>query len=181
MIVLALILLIGGLVLLGIASRQEAIHGLPRGRLIYADTAAWKPAPEPFFDRDLGLTGKPDYLFSKRSSFIPVEVKSSHHAHLPYEAHIFQLAAYMLLVERKFDAKPPFGILHYELSKPAQSGGRSGNSYAIRFTGGLRRQTLDLLADMHALEGQNDIPRSHDNPARCRKCGYRQLCDQRLD
>ena len=62
---------------------------------------------------ELGLVGKPDYLVESAGQLIPVEVKSTRNSNAPYDAHIFQLAAYCLLVQRQLGKRPPYGILHY--------------------------------------------------------------------
>ena len=87
----------------------------------------------------------------------------------PYDAHIFQLAAYCLLVQRHYGKRPAYGILHYP-----------NRTFAIDYTARLEEQLLRLLEEMHAQERRKDLPRSHDSPARCSRCGYRLICDQRL-
>jgi CRISPR/Cas system-associated exonuclease Cas4 (RecB family) len=39
---------------------------------------------------------------------------------------------------------------------------------------------LTLLENMRAKNYLEEIPRSHESPARCRNCGFRSVCDQRL-
>ena len=143
--------------------------GLPGGRVIYADTRGWGPVEKPLFDPVLGLTGKPDYLVSQAQKIIPVEVKSSRVREAPFDEHIFQLAAYCLLVERVHGTRPPYGILHYP-----------NRTYAVDYTPGLESALLDLLAEMRRQDRRASVDRSHEAPARCRGCGYRTICDQRL-
>ena len=167
--ILAVLLLIGGLVLLWLASQRRKDLGLPAGRIIYADTRAWEAVQEPLYDRTLGLTGRPDYLVQKGKHTIPVEVKSSQVSHAPYDSHIFQLAAYCLLVESTFGVRPPYGILHYQ-----------NRTYSIDYTRQLENSLLNLLDEMHAQERSPDIDRSHNQAARCVRCGFRSICDQAL-
>ncbi len=143
--------------------------GIPGGRVIYADTRDWGPVEEPLFDRALSLTGKPDYLVEQGQRLIPVEVKSSRGRQGPHDGHIFQLAAYCLLVERTLGVRPPYGILHYP-----------DRTYAIDYTPQLEAALLDLLAEIRRQERRGEQDRSHDSPARCRGCGYHSLCEQRL-
>ncbi len=91
-------------------SRRESL-GIPGGRIIYADTQSWGPVEKPLYDPASGLTGKPDYLVDQGDQIIPVEVKSSRAKDGPYDLHIYQLAAYCLLVEREFGKRPPYGII----------------------------------------------------------------------
>ena len=143
--------------------------GLPGGRVIYTDTRGWGPVEKPLFDPVIGLTGKPDYLVSQAEKIIPVEVKSSRVREAPYDEHIFQLAAYCLLVERVYGTRPPYGILHYP-----------NRTYAVDYTPALELALLDLLAEMRRQDRRASVDRSHEAPARCRGCGYRTICDQRL-
>jgi CRISPR-associated exonuclease Cas4 len=166
---LAILLLIVGLVLLWLASRRRKDLGLPAGRIIYADTSAWGAVQEPLYDRALGLTGRPDYLVQKGKNTIPVEVKSSQVSHAPYDSHIYQLAAYCLLVESTFGVRPPYGILHYP-----------NRTYAIDYTRQLETSLRSLLDEIRDQERSKEIDRSHNQAARCARCGFRSLCDQAL-
>lgn len=166
---LAGILLLGALALLWISRKQRKATGLPGGRVIYSDTQDWEQIEQPLYDSDLGLVGRPDYLVQQGDRTIPVEVKSSRAGQAPHDGHIFQLAAYCLLVERQTGKRPPYGIIHYP-----------NRTFAIDYTPELKRQMLALLDQMHADDRRKDLPRSHDQPARCSRCGFRHVCDQRL-
>lgn len=155
--------------LLWLARRQQQTAGLPEGRVIYADTRGWLPVAEPLYDPDLGLTGRPDYLIQQGKQVIPVEVKSTRTPQKPYETHIYQLAAYCLLVKHTYNVRPRYGILHYP-----------DRTYRIDFTRELEGALITLLENMHFQEHQDALPRSHTSPARCRGCGFRSVCDQRL-
>ncbi len=100
MLYIALIFLILAIVFLWQSGRQRRQAGLPGGRVIYTDTRAWGAVEKPLFNNELGLTGKPDYLVEKDGKLIPVEVKTGRAPNAPYDSHIFQLAAYCLLVDK---------------------------------------------------------------------------------
>jgi CRISPR-associated exonuclease Cas4 len=165
----ALVLLMLAALLFWLSSRQRKGAGLPGGRVIYTDTRAWGPLEKPLFDADLGLTGKPDYLVEQDGRIIPVEVKSGRTPQAPYDAHIFQVAAYCLLVEKATGQRPPYGILHYPQ-----------RDFAVDYTPGLESALLDLLAQMRRDERRASVDRSHADEARCRGCGFRSACDQKL-
>ena len=169
MLYLALLFIIIGLLLLWQSRRQRAQAGLPGGRLIYTDTQAWGRVEKPLIDARIGLTGKPDYLVQREGVIIPVEVKTGRPPAAPYDSHIFQLAAYCLLVHKTYGKRPPYGILHY-----------SGRDFAIDYTPQLESSLLDRLAEIRRDESRRDVPRSHEDAARCRKCGFRGTCDQSL-
>jgi len=165
----AFIILFIALLLLFISGRQRRRAGIPSGRVIYTDTRAWGTIEKPLFHSELGLTGRPDYLVEQDDRIIPVEVKSSRAPVAPYDSHIFQVAAYCLLVQKAYGKRPPYGIIHY-----------SGRDFAVDFTQELENALLDLLADMRRDEHRSDVERSHDDGHRCRGCGFRSACDQKL-
>jgi CRISPR-associated exonuclease Cas4 len=170
MLIAALGILLLALYLLWLSSRQRKQAGLPGGRVIYTDMQAWNEVPKPFYNAELGLTGKPDYLVEQDGQIIPVEVKSGRTPVAPYDSHIFQLAAYCLLVERGMGKRPPFGIIHY-----------AGRDFAVDYTPELESQLLDVLADMRRDEQRSEVMRSHESAARCSRCGFRHVCDQRVE
>jgi CRISPR-associated exonuclease Cas4 len=166
---LALILLVVALVFFLISGSQRKQSGLPGGRIIYTDTRLWGEVEKPLYNASLGLTGKPDYLVKQGDRIIPVEVKTGHAPEAPYDSHIFQLAAYCLLVESTSGKRPPYGIIHYP-----------ERDFAIDYTIELESALLDLLAEIRRAEARREVPRSHEDPQRCARCGFRSACDQRL-
>lgn len=170
MIVLALSLFGIALLLFWLAWRQRKSSGIPSGRVIYTDTQAWESVKDPLYDAELGLTGKPDYLVQNHDQFIPVEVKKSRIGDAPYDSHIFQLAAYCWLVYKTYGKRPAYGILHY-----------ANRTFAIDYTDQLEAALRSLLEEIHNQAQKREIPRSHTSPQRCRSCGYRATCDQKLE
>lgn len=174
-----ILLLAGGLfglalILAWAARLRRRSAGLPGGRIIYSDTGAWMPVSEPLYDPELSLTGKPDYLVARGGQMIPVEVKSSRIPDAPYDAHIFQLSAYCLLVQQAYRTRPAYGLLHYT--------GSTGQTrtFQIMFTAELEGETRSLITDMHAQNRRKIVARSHSEPARCQGCGYREHCEESL-
>ena len=169
MAILFLALLALGLLLLWLAQRGRARSGLPQGRVTYTDTGGWGRPERPLFSREFLLTGKPDYLVTHGDDVIPVEVKSSHAPAQPYPSHILQLAAYCLLVETSYHRRPPYGIIKY-----------ADQAFEVDYTAELEDELLTTLDCMRADLANGDAPRSHDESHRCRACGYRPRCDERL-
>jgi len=166
----AIFLILVAVVLLWQSGRAQKASGLPGGRVIYTDTRAWGDRVEkPLYDASLGLTGKPDYLVEKGGRYIPVEVKSGRAPQAPYDSHIYQLASYCLLVEKTYDSRPPYGIIHYE-----------DRDFAVDYTRALENSLLEILADMRRDERRQQVARSHESSARCARCGFRHICDQKL-
>ncbi len=169
MLYIALTLIIFALLLFWQSSCQRREAGLPGGRVVYTDTRAWGVVEKPLFSNELGLTGKPDYLVEQNGKLIPVEVKTGRVPNAPYDSHIFQLAAYCLLVEKTYRKRPPYGIIHY-----------SNRDFAVDYTSQLESALLDQLAEMRRDELRKNVPRSHEDAARCRRCGFKKVCDQSL-
>jgi CRISPR-associated exonuclease Cas4 len=176
--VLALIILLVGAYILWHSRRLRAQTGLPAGEVVYTDTGAWETVEQPLLSRRYGLVGRPDYLVRVRErgqeSLIPVEVKSGRQPQTadaqPAAGHVLQLGAYCLLVEDIHQQRPAYGLLRY-----------ADVTLKIPFTDALRREVLDTAEAIRRARRAPDVPRSHQEPARCRACGYRDACgDQAL-
>ncbi len=152
-----------------ISGRQRRSVGLPSGRVIFADHNQWGRVEKPLYDPTFNLTGKPDFLIEQGDVIIPVEVKSGRGKTAPYDSHIYQLAAYCLLVEQSFGIRPPYGILHY-----------SNQDIAVDYTPQLEQENIDLLRDIRSQERRRNIGRSHHSSNRCQHCSYLAVCDQAL-
>jgi CRISPR-associated exonuclease Cas4 len=166
---LFLLLIASGLVALCWSRRKRERTGLPRGRVVYADTGAWERCQKPLFSKRHLLAGRPDYLVEERGRLIPVEVKSALSPHSPYRSHVLQLAAYCLLVEEEYGQAPPYGIIKYR-----------DQALAIDYSSHLRAELLDTLAQMRHDLAADDVVPSHSNPNRCRRCGYEADCHKTM-
>lgn len=169
LLILALFALILGAILLWRSRRLRASTGLPAGEIVYSDTGAWESVDEPLLSRRYGVVGRPDYLVrtrtGRREVLIPVEVKSGRQPAHPAEGHILQLGAYCLLVEDVYKHRPDYGLLHY-----------ANATLKIPYTNELRREVLASAAAIRRARRANYVPRSHEEPRRCRACGYRDSC-----
>ena len=167
--VLPLSALLLALVLLMISRVMKRASGMPEGKIVYADPGLWGKPEKPFYDSALGLTGKPDYLIRKGSTIIPVEVKSMWAPREPYDSHVLQLGAYCLLAERHFGNRPDYGLLRYR-----------NRTFKIPFTSTLEDEVLETIYTIRGFKELEEVCRSHDQPNRCARCGFREVCDQRL-
>jgi CRISPR-associated exonuclease Cas4 len=165
----ALTALILALILFFFAARKRRAAGLPGGKVVYSDTGAWEQVEKPLYDPITEISGRPDYLIKQGKTIIPVEVKSGRTPESPYDSHIYQLAAYCLLVEREYGKRPPYGIIHYQ-----------NRTFSVDYTQELERALLDLLTEMRQDDRRRNVPRSHEVPGRCRGCGFAYICDQAL-
>jgi len=166
---IVLILFLLALLFFWQSNRQQKAAGLPGGSVIYTDTRGWGKVEKPLYYAALALTGKPDYLIEKNGQIIPVEVKSGRAPEAPYDSHIYQLASYCLLVEKTYGRRPPYGIIHYE-----------NRDFAIDYTRELETALIELIADMREDDVRREVARSHEQASRCKRCGYRDICEQRL-
>ena len=169
LILLFILLALAGLALYLWGRRWQRAAGLPAGRVAYSDTGAEQVVPEPLLSRRYALVGKPDYLVEMkvggRRTMIPVEVKSRRAPPAPSPGHLLQLAAYCLIIEDLYGVAPPYGILRY-----------ADRSFEAPFTPAVRRAVLDAAERIRASRTAVDVPRSHQEPARCAQCGYRAAC-----
>lgn len=165
----ALVLVVLAVVFLLISGRTRQSAGLPGGQVIYEDTAAWEAVEKPLYDPITQITGRPDYLVRQGKQVIPVEVKSGRTPESPYDSHIFQLAAYCLLVEREYGERPSHGIIHYER-----------RTFSVEYTEALEEALIDLLTEIRQDDRRQNVHRSHEEPARCLGCGYAYTCDEAL-
>jgi CRISPR-associated exonuclease Cas4 len=168
---LALAFFVLALALFWQARRNRKAAGLPGGRVVYADTSRWGAVEKPYYDPELRLTGKPDYVIAQGDTLIPVEVKSTRHPEAPYDSHIFQLAAYCYLIERATGNRPPHGVIHYPDGQ---------RTFTVDYTPQLEDALLDLLDDIRIQERRKQAHRSHQAASRCLSCGYRSVCEERL-
>jgi len=172
LIVVALFLALFGVGFLVDARRRRAASGVPWGDIVFADLEE-ESLDQPLLSRKYGLVGKPDLLLRQtRGSeevLIPVEVKSARQPAQPHEGHILQLGAYLLLVEENYATSPTFGILRYA----------DGESL-VEWSEELRSEVLAAADAIRSARTASDVPRSHDDPARCRNCGYNHACDEAL-
>ena len=165
----ALLLLVLAVVFLVISGRTRKSAGLPGGQVIYEDTANWEKVEKPLYDPVTQIAGRPDYLVRQGREIIPVEVKSGRTPESPYDSHIFQLAAYCLLVEREYGERPSRGIIHYKR-----------RTFSVDYTEELEEALIDLLTEIRQDDHRKNVHRSHEDAARCRGCGYAYTCDQAL-
>jgi CRISPR-associated exonuclease Cas4 len=166
----AIILLILAIVLWLISQRARRATGLPDGVVVYTDPGGWARVEKPLFSDALRLTGKPDYLVRQGGAVIPVEVKSGPApADGPRPGHVYQLAAYCALVEDAYGHRPDYGLIQY-----------ADQTLSVDYTPALEAELLELLDDIRAEAEVEDSARSHNSPARCAACGFRDVCDEAL-
>jgi CRISPR-associated exonuclease Cas4 len=167
---LAVLLILTALVLFAVSLWLRRSTGVPWVPLRYVDTGGWQRPERPLISRRYNLVGKPDYVVQTRAGFIPIEVKPARTAAVPYDSDLAQLAAYCLLIEDTTGHAPPYGLLRY-----------ANQSFRVPYTPQRRAELLQLIAAIQLDEHAADVPRSHQQAARCRGCGFFEQCDDRLE
>lgn len=164
---LAFLLLLTGVLLFLAAHRQRERSGLPQGDIVAADTGAWRRPDRPLVSSRYRLVGRPDYLVrTANGDRVPVEVKAAAlRGAPPHSGHVLQLGAYCLLVEDTQGRRPTYGILRY-----------ADTTVRLPYTDALREEVLRALDGIRRDRFAADVPRSHNDPIRCRHCGYRHAC-----
>ncbi len=152
------------------ANQKLARSGLPEGRLVAQDAGRRHKVHRPFRSIHCGLVGKPDYLIETRDGPVPVEIKSRNSPRVgPRDGDVAQLTAYCVLVEEVTGTAPPHGIVEY-----------SDRHWRIEYTPQARRELLQVVNDIRESQDWGSIHRSHNQPARCRACGFRNVCEERI-
>jgi len=106
------------------------------------------------------LRGKPDYIYKSiiTGRLVPMELKSGQVDNAPNHGDLMQLAAYFLIIESHYGARPKKGFLRYKNAM-----------FRVKNTRGLRKALLTVLADMR---GMLETGEGQANPSfvNCRHC-----------
>ena len=141
---------------------------LPDGSIIFEDAGR---NTRVLVSRRHGLQGKPDYILRDHAGVIPVELKSGlkPRGGQPHRAHVMQLAAYFLLMEDVMRAQAAYGLVQY-----------SDGALRVENSPQLRAELLAVAGEMRQALRVRNVPRSHEQPRRCRACSLAYVCGQRL-
>jgi CRISPR-associated exonuclease Cas4 len=157
MALIALVALLIGflLILAGKAGRQR--RGLTDARTRDLDGRT-------LYSPRLGLAGRPDRIIE---GGIPEEWKSSNRV---YDSHRAQLGCYLILIEEETGVRPTHGFISLKGADPV----------SIENTPELRAWVLDIAEQIRAARRQIRQPIPVRQPAaKCRKCGFREGCNQK--
>lgn len=138
---------------------------------VIATDAGYLP-PETLKHPGMRIRGRPDYLVRDRSTgtVYPIEVKPTRDAAELYESDALQLAAYMLLAEKRYGAEfAGYGVVRYRSSE-----------FRVPLTAELRRRCAGAAEAIRAARRATAIHRSHEVRAKCWACGVRSVCDESL-
>jgi CRISPR-associated exonuclease Cas4 len=150
------------------AARVRKATGLPGGRIISRDTGP-EERGSPLFSARYGLTGTPDYVIRTSRGLVPVEVKPARYESEPHDSHLLQVLAYCLLLEETEGKRPPYGLLRY-----------SSDTFKVDYNAQTRAYLLSVMDEVRGAAQATEVHRNHDQPQRCRACGYRPVCEESL-
>ena len=154
------------------ARRRIAQSGVPDGNVLYQDADRRHQLTRPLLSQRIGLVGKPDYLLKTVEGIVPVELKSRECPRSgPRASDIAQLTAYCVLVEDALGHPPSHGVIQYA----------NHSSQQIEYTEHGRERILQILEEMREARDSRKVRRSHAQPGRCRACGFRSVCDERIE
>lgn len=168
LLVVGLLVIAVGVGLVWRARRQRRALGIPAGDVVYQDIT--EHPGELLTSAAHRLRGRPDFLLDIDGALIPVEAKTGATPTYPYHGHIMQVIAYCVLVEAATGTRPPYGVIRYPEAQ-----------FAVDFTPELEARLIDLLAAMQRDRRAPTVHRQHTRSSRCEACGYRAVCDERLD
>ena len=172
LLVVLIVLAFGAAFFLRRTGRAEQTRaGVPiHARVVYSDTGAWARLEKPLFSRRYLLTGKPDYIVQDETgATVPIEVKPTRTASQPRHSDTMQLMAYGILIEEKFGTRPAYGLLKYR-----------DRVFEIEFTEELHAEFFETLKEMRAMRRAKNVSRNHADAVKCKYCGYRDACEERL-
>jgi CRISPR-associated exonuclease Cas4 len=99
-----------------------------------------------------------------------VEIKSRDSLRAgPYASETAQLTAYCVLVEDATGVAPPYAIIQY-----------ANRPWRIQYTRQAREEVLQVINEVRRARKEKAIHRDHVQPGRCRACGFRSACEERI-
>ena len=129
---------------------------------------------------DIYLIGKPDLVMQdkKTKEVFVVDLKSGKAPQTMSSSHVFQLAAYFLMVEKNFSTPVKRGIIRYLDD--------DNKEHSIENSDNLKNELFEqvrAIADAKKKISKNEVPqlvRNHNVRHRCEVCEFRLECPQVL-
>ena len=153
-------LVIAGVVLfLGVYIRRRAGFGI--GETISNDNVTLR-------SEKLGLMGRPDRIVRRGRKIIVEDMKSATRL---YDSHRAQMGVYLLLVEEHYGQRPSHAVIVF----------KDGRRHKIKNTRALRSMVLKAVKRIKKARADLDRElRARPAPGKCRSCGQRENCKQRV-
>lgn len=120
-----------------------------------------------YVSRELGLVGVVDVIAEKGEVAV-IERKAARRPRRVHRNHVYQLAAYALLVEEATGRPVRRGYVHYL---------KSNDVVEVTITEEAKRHVLWIVQQIRRIIWEERLPPYVEKPA-CKSCGYRWICKQ---
>lgn len=120
---------------------------------------------EELYDTDLNLQGTLDLLISSSQGLFPVEFKYSTRA--PLINHKYQVAAYGMLAEAKYERTVNYGFIYLIPLKKL---------HKVFITDNVRTHVKRTLSTIRKLIVMGRMPLGSRSTSRCKDCEFRRYC-----
>ena len=117
------------------------------------------------YSKRLSLIGKLDLLVVNDGVYTPIELKYS--TRKPGLRHKYQLIAYVLLMEEKFNISIRKGLIHLIPTK---------ETFEIKVTTGLRRKVKDIIKQINKVIESELMHEPTKDKGKCKECEYLNFC-----
>ena len=115
-----------------------------------------------------GLVGRPDRIVRRGKQIIVEDKKSGRRV---FDSHRLQMGVYLLLIEEHFGVRPPYAVIVLE----------DGRRVKIANSKELRNAVLVITGRIREGRKKLGVPQpAKGSPAKCRACGQRKHCTQRV-
>jgi CRISPR-associated exonuclease Cas4 len=154
------------LAILGLLAIAASIGARRRRGLVGGSTMALDDLT--LFSERHRLVGRPDRIVRRGKAIIPEEWKSGRRLE-PW--HAFQLGTYFILIEEHYGVRPPYGLLVLG----------NGKRHRVTNTDKLREDVLAVAREIRQarVRANMELP-GVAQERRCRACGQRSICRQRI-
>ena len=144
------------------------LHGLPGGSVVSSDTGMRELPARRLYSARYDLSGKPDYLVATRQGLVPVGGQTRAHGHRASQISPAASAGLLPAARGGRGQAAPYGLLRY------------AETFKVDYNIQTRAHLLGVIEEMRRAKQQDDVHRSHEQPAPAAGCGYREVCEESL-
>lgn len=151
---------------------HEKLRRKEERRATVAIKRRWKGWEKSFGVRlrcaELGLAGILDVLLRRGYEYVPLEFKEAEKplGRVPPN-HLYQLAAYAVMVERLFNTVVRRGLIYYA---------RSDALVEVPLTVDRKRYVEKVVREIRRMVEDGRIPKPRGSRGKCEGCGFRRYC-----
>jgi len=117
---------------------------------------------------NLQLRGIIDKIEVYKEDYVPIELKTGNSPKDGmWPGHRIQIAAYILLLEEKYNKKIKEGFIHYLDNKEKRH---------LAMNPFLKEEIIELISKVKSILEQTYLPKYNKNEKKCANCGLREQC-----